>query len=96
MENALFQMSVFQSGNNFLIDILNLALLIIGGLLVAKDTITLGDFTAFLLYVNFLIKPIQRLINFMQQFQTGWAGFERFYEIMLLEPKLKQSRKLLH
>ena len=88
-KNALFQMSVFQSGNNFLIDILNLALLIIGGLLVAKDTITLGDFTAFLLYVNFLIKPIQRLINFMQQFQTGWAGFERFYEIMLLEPKIK-------
>ena len=88
-KNALFQMSVFQSGNNFLIDILNLALLIIGGLLVAKGTITLGDFTAFLLYVNFLIKPIQRLINFMQQFQTGWAGFERFYEIMLLEPKIK-------
>lgn len=88
-KNALFQMSVFQSGNNFLIDILNLALLIIGGLLVAKGTITLGDFTAFLLYVNFLIKPIQRLINFMQQFQTGWAGFERFYEIILLEPKIK-------
>lgn len=93
--NALFQMSVFQSGNNFLIDLLNLALLIIGGLLVYQGSITFGDFTAFLLYVNFLIKPIQRLINFMQQFQTGMAGFERFYEIMLLEPKIKSEPKSL-
>lgn len=93
--NALFQMSIFQSGNNFLIDLLNLALLIIGGLLVYQSSITFGDFTAFLLYVNFLIKPIQRLINFMQQFQTGMAGFERFYEIMLLEPKIKSEPKSL-
>ena len=90
-KNALFQMSVFSSGNNFLIDILNLVILIVGGMLVYYQTLTLGDFTGFILYVNFLIKPIQRLINFMQQFQTGWAGFERFYEIMQLEPKIKSN-----
>lgn len=95
-KNALFQMSVFSSGNNFLIDILNLVILIVGGILVYRQSITLGDFTAFLLYVNFLIKPIQRLINFMQQFQTGWTGFERFYEIMQLEPKIKSNPKAIH
>lgn len=95
-KNALFQMSVFSSGNNFLIDILNLVILIVGGMLVYYQTLTLGDFTAFLLYANFLIKPIQRLINFMQQFQTGWAGFERFYEIMQLEPKIKSTDHSIH
>ncbi|HAX74192.1 MAG TPA: thiamine ABC transporter permease [Firmicutes bacterium] len=88
-KEALFQMSVFSSGNNFLIDILNLFLLLIGGLFVSNGDLTLGDFTAILLYVNFLIQPIRRLINFIQQFQTGWAGFERFYEIMQIEPEIQ-------
>lgn len=95
-KNALFQMSIFSSGNTFLIDILNLILLIMGGILVYNNTLTFGDFTAFLLYINFLIKPIQRLINFMQQFQTGWAGFERFYEIIQLEPKIKSKENAIY
>ena len=95
-KNALFQMSIFSSGNTFLIDILNLILLIIGGILVYNNTLTFGDFTAFLLYINFLINPIQRLINFMQQFQTGWAGFERFYEIIQLEPKIKSKENAIY
>ena len=95
-KNALFQMSIFSSGNTFLIDILNLILLIMGGILVYNNTLTFGDFTAFLLYINFLIKPIQRLINFMQQFQTGWAGFERFYEIIQLEPKIKTKENAIY
>lgn len=88
-KNALFQMSIFSSGNTFLIDILNLILLIIGGILVYNNTLTFGDFTAFLLYINFLI-------NFMQQFQTGWAGFERFYEIIQLEPKIKSKENAIY
>ena len=95
-KNALFQMSIFSSGNTFLIDILNLILLILGGILVYNNTLTFVDFTAFLLYINFLIKPIQRLINFMQQFQTGWAGFERFYEIIQLEPKIKSKENAIY
>ena len=95
-KNALFQLSIFSSGNTFLIDILNLILLIMGGILVYNNTLTFGDFTAFLLYINFLIKPIQRLINFMQQFQTGWAGFERFYEIIQLEPKIKSKENAIY
>ena len=51
-KNALFQMSIFSSGNTFLIDILNLILLIIGGILVYNNTLTFGDFTAFLLYAT--------------------------------------------
>ena len=95
-KNALFQMSIFSSGNTFLIDILNLILLIMGGILVYNNTLTFGDFNAFLIYINFLIKPIKRLINFMQQFQTGWAGFERFYEIIQLEPKIKSKENAIY
>ncbi|MGL4374758.1 MAG: ABC transporter ATP-binding protein, partial [Turicibacter sp.] len=41
-KGALFQMSVFSSGNNFLIDILNLFLLLLGGLFVYNGSLSFG------------------------------------------------------
>ena len=85
---AYKQMGIFSGGNNFLIDILNLTMLGLGGYFVYLGTLTFGEFTGFILYINFLVQPIRRLINFMQQFQTGIAGFERFYELMNVEPSI--------
>lgn len=85
---AYKQMAIFSSGNNFLIDMLNLVVLIVGALFVMQGQLAFGEFTAYLLYINFLVQPIRRLIAFMQQFQTGWAGFERFHDIMELKPEI--------
>ncbi|MGL5531940.1 MAG: ABC transporter ATP-binding protein, partial [Culicoidibacterales bacterium] len=85
---AYKQMAIFTSGNNFLIDMLNLVVLVVGALFVIQGQLAFGEFTAYLLYINFLVQPIRRLIAFMQQFQTGWAGFERFHDIMELEPEI--------
>ncbi|MGL4973351.1 MAG: ABC transporter ATP-binding protein [Culicoidibacterales bacterium] len=85
---AYKKMAIFTSGNNFLIDMLNLVVLIVGALFVIQGQLAFGEFTAYLLYINFLVQPIRRLIAFMQQFQTGWAGFERFHDIMELEPEI--------
>jgi ATP-binding cassette subfamily B protein len=46
------------------------------------NTITLGDFAAYLLYVKMFIQPIRKLINFTEQYQNGMTGFERFSEII--------------
>jgi ATP-binding cassette subfamily B protein len=43
---------------------------------------------AFLLYQRFIIRPIQNLINFVEQYQQGVASFERFTEIMDIEPDI--------
>lgn len=87
--DAYKQMAIFSSGNNFLIDILNLFVLVFGAIFVIRGELAFGEFTAYLLYINFLVQPIRRLISFMQQFQTGWAGFERFHAIMELEPEIQ-------
>ncbi len=88
---AYKQMGIFSSGNNFFIDILNLTMLGLGGYFIYTGSLTFGEFTGFLLYINFLVQPIRRLINFMQQFQTGIAGFERFYELMNVQPSITSN-----
>ena len=42
----------------------------------------------FLLYVNLLVDPVKKLINFTEQFQNGMSGFSRFYEILEIEPDI--------
>ena len=79
---ALAAMAKFHSGSNFMFDILKLVVLVSGGLFCIQGKISAGELAAFLIYVNVFIDPINRLINFVEQFQNGMSGFERFCSIM--------------
>ena len=50
-----------------------------------------ADFTTFILYVALVLPPIDRLINFTEQFTQGIASFERFEEIMETSPDIVDS-----
>lgn len=75
---------------------LNLFVLVFGAIFVIRGELAFGEFTAYLLYINFLVQPIRRLIAFMQQFQTGWAGFERFHDVMELVPEITSPNNATH
>lgn len=80
-------LAYFSGSVNFFTNITNLLILACGGLLIAKDKLSLSDFVAFLLYVNLFMKPLLRLTVFTEMYQRGMAGFQRFYEIMEMKPE---------
>ena len=45
----------------------------------------------FLLYINNFTEPVKKLINFTEQFQNGYTGYERFLEIMDVEPDITDA-----
>ena len=80
---------MFGSGNDFFVNIANLALLVFGALFIINDWgVDYIDLTTYFLYINFLIKPIMKLTNSMEQLQQGFSGIEKFYTIMTTEPKI--------
>ena len=81
-ESAYKVMADYFSGMNLFMDVLELIALIAGGYFAYIGKISLGDFTAYLLYVKMFIEPIKKLINFTEQYQSGMTGFERFMEIV--------------
>lgn len=85
------RMGLFHSGLGWFMSIINAILLCFGGIFIAKKIINVADLLTFILYVNNLIDPIKKLINFTEQFQNGITGFERFMEIMELEPEIKDE-----
>ena len=80
-------MGKFHSGNTFVTDIFNVVVLIAGGFFLYSGDIQFGDYSAFIVSVNMFIGPVMTLINFMEQFENGITGFERFCEIMDAEPE---------
>ena len=81
-EKALMAMAQFHSTSTLMFDLLKLIVLVSGGLFCIYGKITPGDFAAFLIYANVFTDPINRLVNFIEQFQNGMSGFERFCTIM--------------
>lgn len=86
------EIGLLGSGNDFFINLTNLALLVFGTIFVIKGwNVTYIDLTTYFLYINFLIKPISRLTNSMEQIQQGFSGIEKFYNIMDEEIKIKND-----
>lgn len=84
-------MTIFSTGSDFFINVFNLAILLLGGYLLYTSNISEGILFSSMLYINYTIQPIRRLINSIQQIQTGIAGIERFYEIMQIDNPIKNA-----
>ena len=88
---AYKNMADFVCGVFFITKILNVVVLGVGGFLIYKGEMNFADFIAFTLYVNAFLMPIRKLTNFIQQYESGMAGFERFTEILAIEPEIEDK-----
>ena len=75
-------MGAFFSMSQFITDLFNVLILITGGIFLYKGYISISDYTTFVVSVGMFISPINQLIQFTEQYQSGAAGFKRFIEVM--------------
>ncbi|HQD38935.1 MAG: ABC transporter ATP-binding protein [Firmicutes bacterium] len=87
-EVAFKRMANYSSGLDFLTNLLNVAVLVGGGIFVYQGKIDYADLTTYLLFISFFLQPIRRLTAFTQQLQSGMSGFERFLELMSYQPQI--------
>ena len=71
--------------------IMTIAVVIFGGVSIVNGSLDLADLLTFLLYIGILIEPIQRFGNFTRLYQEGMTGFERFMEILEVEPDIEDT-----
>lgn len=80
--DAYDAMGRFHSATTFITEVFNVIVLIAGGFFLYAGRIGFGDYSAFIVSVNVFLNPVRMLIGFVEQFQDGATGFERFCEIM--------------
>lgn len=81
----------FYNGMETFIQLITIAVVIFGSASIVGQTLDLADLITFLLYINFMIEPIQKLTHMTTQFQEGVTGFQRFMEIMNLKPVIENK-----
>lgn len=81
----------FYEGLITLTQLMTVAVVIFGAISIVKGSLDLADLLTFLLYTVILIEPIQRLGNFTRLYQEGITGFNRFMEVLEVEPDIKDT-----
>lgn len=72
--------------------IMYISVVMMGAYLMRKQAITPGDFTASLVLIGLVLSSIKTIVDFSEQFSMGITGFERFTEIMDIEPEIHDSK----
>ncbi|MBC2582515.1 ABC transporter ATP-binding protein [Clostridium sp. DJ247] len=90
-ETGYFIMGKFFSGNGFFQGILYLAVILVGGIFISRGETKVSDLVIYILYINIFLNPIDKLVNFTEQYQRGITGFERFLEIMNTQPDIQDK-----
>ena len=84
-------MGVFQGGMEFTMSAMQVVVIAIGGAFIMRGQIDYIDLITFSLYVTTFISPIRTLVNFMEVFTDGTAGFQRFLELMRVQPDIADA-----
>ncbi|WP_406687960.1 ABC transporter ATP-binding protein [Rossellomorea vietnamensis] len=81
----------FYNGTEAFIQLITVTIVIFGSIQIVNASLDLADLITFLLYIGFMIEPIQRLTHMSTQFQEGVTGFQRFMEIMNIKPDIENA-----
>ena len=87
-KNSYVYMAGYHSGLGALTTLITIVVLVAGAVLITHGQVDVADLITFLLYINTFTEPVKKLINFTEQFQNGYTGYERFMEMMAIDPDI--------
>ena len=84
-------MGSYSSVNRVFEGIMYIIVAVIGAFFLVNNRIGAPDYVAYLMYASMLLTSIRKLVDFVEQFQRGMTGIERFADIMDIEPAIKDK-----
>ncbi len=90
-KNSYYYMGLYHSGLTAFTAMINVLVIVCGGLMVTRGIVNVTDFVTFLLYINVFTDPVKTLIDFTEQFQNGYSGYERFIQMLDIMPDIEDA-----
>lgn len=84
-------MGLFNAGVEAAVGLMQVAVVTMGGYLIMKGNMDYVDLITFTLYVSTFTAPIRKLMQFMEIYTSGMAGFDRFLELMRTKPEIEDA-----
>ena len=90
-KNSYYYMGLYHSWLTAFTAMINVLVIVCGGLMVTRGIVNVTDFVTFLLYINVFTDPVKTLIDFTEQFQNGYSGYERFIQMLDIMPDIEDA-----
>jgi len=90
-KKSYWYMGTYHSGMGAFTTLITCGVVIAGAIFITDGQMAISDLITFVLYISNFTEPINKLINFTEQFQNGYSGYERFLEIMAIAPDIKDE-----
>ncbi len=90
-KNSYFYMGHYHSGLTAFTTMISILVIVFGGLMAVRGVVSVTDLVTFLLYINVFTDPVRTLIDFTEQFQNGYSGYERFIEMLDIAPDIQDA-----
>lgn len=84
-------MAGYHAGMDSFTTLITVASLVAGAFFLTDGTLDAADLVTFLLYINNFTEPVTKLVNFTEQFQNGYSGYDRFLEMMAIAPDIEDA-----
>jgi len=84
-------MGMFHSSVEFFLCSLNVIVIGIGGYFVMRGEMDYRDLLTFSLYISSFVGPMRKLSGFSEMFANGFAGLQRFVDVMRTEPTVQDA-----
>jgi ATP-binding cassette, subfamily B, bacterial len=78
----------FYQGMTAFTQLMSIAVLVLGGASILQGGLRLDQLVTYLLCVGILLEPIRRFVNIARVLQEGVTGFQRFLEVMAIQPDI--------
>lgn len=89
--NSYLNMGGYNAGMGAFTTMVTIVVLLAGTVFLSKSWLAVADLVTFLLYINNFTEPVKKLVNFTEQFQNGYSGYERFREIVDIVPDVQDT-----
>ena len=84
-------MGMFHSSVEFFLCSLNVIIVGVGGYYVMRGEMDYRDLITFNLYIASFVSPMRKLSGFSEMFANGFAGLNRFVDVMRTEPTIQDK-----
>jgi ATP-binding cassette subfamily B protein len=74
-----------------LTELITITVVVVGAAAILGASLTLADLITYLLFIAILTDPVNRLINFARLYQEGITGFDRFTELLDVQPDIADA-----
>ena len=81
----------FNSSLEYFMCIMPVVIMAVGGWLIMRNRMDYVDLITFYLYIGTFINPIRKLSNFTEMFMNGFAGLNRFIDLMRSRPEVREA-----